>query len=285
MSGNAALGNSSYLNVGAEPLAASIDEQLLRSILEKELAQKFLKLGGFAFFDGADPPNMVHCAVLTDYPSEAQAAMATYRASPPTDRPRRVAQDELSELEMDERVASFNLSGEQHMEFSAPMPLHASDDRATFFYGAYELDPARPNQLSGVLRGKLARRVRFDPVRSEAAGRPVATAWLNRDDLPTPKVRDANGQERVIDLKMRAGGFVVFHDFACKQFASSKTTLETALALSDDVVIERVFSNTPLAQLDYFQAHLLDNLNHFPVNVGPFQTLQDRKSTRLNSSH
>ena len=137
MSGNAALGNSSYLNVGAEPLAASIDEQLLRSILEKELAQKFLKLGGFAFFDGADPPNMVHCAVLTDYPSEAQAAMATYRASPPTDRPRRVAQDELSELEMDERVASFNLSGEQHMEFSAPMPLHASDDRASVFYGAY----------------------------------------------------------------------------------------------------------------------------------------------------
>ena len=149
----------------------------------------------------------------------------------------------------------------------------------------YELDPARPNQLSGVLRGKLARRVRFDPVRSEAAGRPVATAWLNRDDLPTPTVRDANGQERVIDLKMRAGGFVVFHDFACKQFASSKTTLETALALSDDVVIERVFSNTPLAQLDYFQAHLLDNLNHFPVNVGPFQTLQARAPDGSTARH
>ena len=139
VSGNATSGNSSYLNIGAEPLAASIDEQLLRSILEKELAQKFLKLGGFAFFDGADPPNMVHCAVLTDYPSEAQAAMATYRASPPTDRPRRVAQDQQSELEMDEREASFNLSGEQHMEFSAQteMPLHASDDWASVFYGAY----------------------------------------------------------------------------------------------------------------------------------------------------
>ena len=149
----------------------------------------------------------------------------------------------------------------------------------------YELDPARPNQLSGVLRGKLARRVRFDPVRSEAAGRPVATAWLNRDDLPSPTVRDANGQERVIDLNMRAGGFVVFHDFACKQFASSKTTLETALALSDDVVIERVFSNTPLAQLDYFQALLLDNLNHFPVNVGPFQTLQARVPDGSTARH
>ena len=82
---------------------------------------------------------MVHCAVLTDYPSEAQAAMATYRASPPTDRPRRVAQDQQSELEMDEREASFNLSGEQHMEFSAQteMPLHASDDWASVFYGAY----------------------------------------------------------------------------------------------------------------------------------------------------
>ena len=149
----------------------------------------------------------------------------------------------------------------------------------------YELDPARPNQLSGVLRGKLARRVRFDPVRSEAAGRPVATAWLNRDELPTPTVRDANGQERVIDLKMRAGGFVVFHDFACKQFTSSTSTLETALALSDDVVIERVFSNTPLAQLDYFQAHLLDNLNHFPVNVGPFQTLQARAPDGSTARH
>jgi len=88
MSGNAALGNSSYLNVGAEPLAASIDEQLLRSILEKELAQKFLKLGGFAFFDGADPPNMVHCAVLTDYPSGAGGhgnlpSVATDRSAPP----------------------------------------------------------------------------------------------------------------------------------------------------------------------------------------------------------
>ena len=59
--------------IPGEPLAASVEPELVHSILEKELAQKFLTLGGFAFFDDARPPNMVHCAVLTDYPSEDEA--------------------------------------------------------------------------------------------------------------------------------------------------------------------------------------------------------------------
>ena len=36
-----------------------------------------------------------------------------------------------------------------------------------------------------MLRGPLALRVRFDAVRSKREGRPLATAWVNPEELPT----------------------------------------------------------------------------------------------------
>lgn len=240
------------LRAGAEPLASCLDEQLWRSILEKELAQKFLTLGGFAFFDNASPPSMVrgapddpfrkppfsrrpfhsrplppymqvHCAVLTDYPSEEQAAIeATAQA------PRRLSSDELYQHELGEREHSTNLGGEQHVEFSSPIQLHASEDMATVFYGKHLADPSRATQLHGVLRGLLASRVRFDPVRSAAVGRPVASAWLNPDELPTPTVAASDASSRTIDLGIRSGGLVLFHDFESRAYRSSEVRASSA---------------------------------------------------------
>ena len=159
--------------------------------------------------------------------------------------------------------ASTNFGGEQHLEFTAEILLSSSDDMSTVFYGKFlpHDGSTRADLSDRVLRGPIKRRVRFDAVRSKQAGRPLAVAWLNAGELPTPTVQTSHGTTRTIDLGYRNGGFVVYHDFQCGGLRSNEVTVEELMALDSDLAIDEVFHSTPTAKLDYFQMQIEDNLD------------------------